>query len=160
VRPVGQRWRLRGNVDVGRGTARLWNCHALGLEALKMKRNRAFHLSLDFVARIPGGDAPRKIRRVCGEAGLGLLDDDQILHVFKPSLLENAVQRVGRHVVTGLARHSDKSPSSTNLKANLPLVAARNGPFAAWVGPELGPRIPGSCARIAAPGSRGVLGKR
>ena len=48
--------RLRGNVDVGRGTARLWNCHALRLEAIEMKRNHAFHLALDFVARIPGGN--------------------------------------------------------------------------------------------------------
>ena len=33
-----------------------------------MKRNRALHLSLDFVARSPGGNAAGKVRRVCGEA--------------------------------------------------------------------------------------------
>jgi hypothetical protein len=61
--------------------------HALGLEAVEMKRNRAFHLSLDFVARIPGGDATRNVRPVCGEAGLGLLDDDEILYGFNPACL-------------------------------------------------------------------------
>ena len=45
-----------------------------------MKRNRAFHLSLDFVARIPGRDASRKVRRVCGEARARLLEDDEHLH--------------------------------------------------------------------------------
>ena len=59
---------LRGNLDVGGGAARLWDRHALCLEAVEMKRNRALHLSLDFVARTPGGDATRKVRRVRGEA--------------------------------------------------------------------------------------------
>ena len=52
-----------------------------------MKRHCVLHLSLQFVARRPGGDATREVRRVCGEAGLGLLDDDQILHGFNPACL-------------------------------------------------------------------------
>jgi hypothetical protein len=181
--------RLRGNLDVGRGTARLWNGHALGLEAVEMKRNRAFHLSLDFVARIPSGDATRKVRRICGEAGLGLLDDDQILHGFNPACLRMLFNVPGATSSPGLpatvtspglvaclncrcdprcrttdqpssssilttsriftmrstprspcvceqpSAHAARStplshdvPSSTNLEASLPLVAARSAP--------------------------------
>ena len=66
---------LRGNVDVGRRTARLWNGHALGFEAVEMKRHCAFHLSLDFLPRATGRDATRKVRRVGGVAGSGAFDD-------------------------------------------------------------------------------------
>ena len=52
-----------------------------------MQRNRALHLPLDFVARTPGGNATGKVRRVCGEAGAGLLDDDQVFHGFNPACL-------------------------------------------------------------------------
>ena len=78
---------LGRNVDVRRGTARLRNSQALGFEAVEMKRNRALHLPLDFFARAPGRDATRQVRRVCGEAGLRLLNDDQILHGFNPACL-------------------------------------------------------------------------
>jgi hypothetical protein len=43
-----------------------------------MKRNRTLHLSLDFVARTPGGNATGKVGRVRGEASAGLLDYDQV----------------------------------------------------------------------------------
>ena len=75
---------LRGNVDVGRRTARLWNGHALGFEAVEMKRHCAFHLSLDFLPRATGRDATRKVRRVGGVAGSGAFDDDQVFHGFSP----------------------------------------------------------------------------
>ncbi len=71
---------LGGNVDVRRGTARLWNGHALGFEAVEMKRNCALHLSLDFLSRATGRDATRKVRRVGGVAGNGAFDDDQVFH--------------------------------------------------------------------------------
>jgi hypothetical protein len=65
----------------------LWDRQALCLEAVEMKRHRALHLSLDFVARTPGGNATGKVRRVCGEASAGLLDYDQVLHGFNPACL-------------------------------------------------------------------------
>jgi hypothetical protein len=99
---------LGGNVDVRRGTARLWNGHALGFEAVEMKRNCALHLSLDFLSRAAGRDATRQVRRVCGEAGLGLLDDDQILHGFNPACLRMLFKRSRRHIVVWLARHGDE----------------------------------------------------
>ena len=52
-----------------------------------MKRDSLFHLSLDFVARVARCDTTRNVRRVCREAGLRLLDDDQILHGFNPACL-------------------------------------------------------------------------
>ena len=51
---------LRGNFDVGGRSARLWDRHALCLEAVEMKRNRTF-ISLDFVARTPGRDATGRL---------------------------------------------------------------------------------------------------
>ena len=52
-----------------------------------MKRNRVLHLSLDIVASTAGRNATRKVGRVRGVAGRGLLDDDQILHDFNPDCL-------------------------------------------------------------------------
>ena len=52
-----------------------------------MKRNRVLHLSLDIVASTAGRNATRKVGRVRGVAGRGLLDDDQILHGFNPDCL-------------------------------------------------------------------------
>ena len=52
-----------------------------------MKRDCLFDLSLDFVARVARCDTTRNIWRVCGETGLGLLDDNQVLHGFKPACL-------------------------------------------------------------------------
>jgi len=84
---VGSPRTLRRNFDVRRGTAWCWERDALGFEAVEMKRDRLFHLSLDFVARVARCDATRNVRRVCREAGLGLLNDDQVLHGFKPACL-------------------------------------------------------------------------
>jgi uncharacterized protein (DUF433 family) len=58
----------------------LWNRHALGLEAIEMKRNRVLHLALDVVARTAGGDAARYVGGVGRVAGMGLFDHDQELH--------------------------------------------------------------------------------
>ena len=43
-----------------------------------MKRNRVLHLALDVVARTAGRNATRKVWRVRGVAGRGLLDDDEV----------------------------------------------------------------------------------
>jgi hypothetical protein len=154
-----------------------------------MKRNCVLHLSLYFVAGTPGGDATRKVRRVCGEASFGLLDDNQILHGFNPACLRMLFNVPGATSSPGLpatvtspglvaclncrcdprcrttdqpssssilttsriftmrstprslcvreqpSAHAARStplshdvPSSTNLEASLPLVAATNAP--------------------------------
>lgn len=82
---------------------------ALCLEAIEMERNCARHLSLHLFTRVTGGNATRKVRGVRREAGLGLLDDDQILHGFNPACLRILFKRPRRYVVSGLARHGDES---------------------------------------------------
>jgi hypothetical protein len=46
---------LRWNLNVGRGTARLRDGHALRLEAIEVKRDSALHVSFDFVAGARAG---------------------------------------------------------------------------------------------------------
>jgi hypothetical protein len=52
-----------------------------------MQRNCALHLSLDFVARVAGGDATGKIWGICREASPRPFDDNQVFHGFNPACL-------------------------------------------------------------------------
>ena len=112
---------LRGNLDVRRRTARLWDGDVLCLETVEMKRNRAFHRSLNFVASIACGNAARKVGRVRGESGIRLLDHNQVFHCLNPacsrnnvgasSLLSHGVERVANsrsHCVTTVPRRSPR----------------------------------------------------
>ena len=74
--------KLCRDLDVRRRAARLWDRHALCLEAIEMQRNCALHLSLDFVARVAGGDATGKIWGICREASPRPFDDNQAFHGF------------------------------------------------------------------------------
>ncbi len=100
---------LGGNLDVGGGAARFWNRHALCLEAVEMKRNRALHLSLDLVTRISRWQCNRG-----GQAGTRRSQSRFArlrsgISWLQSSLLENTVQRPWRHIVAWFTRHGHET---------------------------------------------------
>jgi hypothetical protein len=81
-----------------------------------MKRNRVLHLALDVVARTAGRNATRKVWRVRGVAGRGLLDDDEVFHVFN---------RLSAHAAASPSL-SHEVPLGTNRETMTPLVERRH----------------------------------
>ena len=78
-------------------------------EAIDVEFDRLTDQFPDLRFGLSNRDAPRQVWDVRTETGFAPLDDDGVLHKRLPqaSLFEDAVERAGRHIETGLPRDSD-----------------------------------------------------
>lgn len=107
---------------------RFRNRESLFPEAVQVKRDRAFHLSLNLVLRTGRCYASGKIRRVRRVTARGLFDHNQVLHGLSPACFKTLFNVPGAEIIARFPGDRDESWLRRMLELSMRTTLANHGP--------------------------------